>query len=1055
MSAPLSHLRILASAGSGKTFRLSGRMIDLFRRVRDPGTVLASTFTRAAAAEIRDRVLRRLADAALSAQDRETLVSGSALAPPSEREAVALLERVARDPDRLQIRTLDSFFAAGVMAFGPELGLPASMRVVDPAEEAALRDDAIGQLLAGPSANEVVATLHALTRGHPCVRVASEIARAVSQVASFGRDALAGAWDWPPRAAPSTDRADVLRQRLERTSAANSKAIESVIVKDRAALRDAAFDDLEVWTSILNRGIGPKVVTGESTFSRVDIPGDVYALYSDLVAYAYDVAYAEYSRRTAATGRLVDAFNAAFAVLKRERGLVTFEDLVFAIADKSTRPDEDELFFRLDGRISHLLLDEFQDTSAVQWRAIRPIVDEITASDAADRSFFVVGDLKQSIYGWRGALPEILGQIESLIRENGSTVEIDDESMFVSYRSSPVVLKAVDDIFLPFASNPGVPTDVVVSDAVESWLGYCEPHQAHATSLPGRVELHFSKKAGRANSREQSAATLEDAAQLIHRMHREHAGASIGVLTRRNAPVSHLLNRLRSLGVAASARGVGSLLDAAPVNALIDALVFADHPDDTIACFHVAHSPLGELLGLHGDDHQRERTEARHECSRAIRYTLEKDGFAATLRSWSDRIAGSVDAREADRIALLIELSSAYDGVDGPLRSAEVALALRSTDLDQPGGGSVSIMTIHQSKGLEFDAVVLCDLDQPFSVKPALAAVRQGLVGPYERLLRWPPEALRNADPEWQTMAALMRSEQYREFLSLLYVATTRAKQMLVAVVAPPTIAKDGSIGFSTSFASILRGAWAPTATEPGCVYTNGDPHALAASAVKHRDTGSHAGAGAGRPVHLKPASGLRALRAASASARADSPQRVPGEVIDAERGAAIDRGVAYHAMLERVRWVEHGLPSEDEFVAAGLRAIPRAEPTLLRAIARSVTVALARPEISRLFALPATPIELLREWPYVRLDREGRIESGTIDRVVLDRSGDRVTGARIIDFKTEATDEADSTGRAQRYRVQLEAYRTAICERFAVDPSRVSACVAFVEAGVVVTLPG
>lgn len=1049
MNSRAGHLRILASAGSGKTFRLSARVIDLLRRVNDPSTVLASTFTRAAAAEIRDRVLRRLADAATSAKERQLLTIGSALPAPSEAEAMALLERIARDPDSLHVRTLDSFFAAAVMAFAPELGFPASLRIADVVDEERLRDDAIARMLASSAAESVVATLAALTRGHPSARVATALARAVEQVASTGRDAKDGAWRWSDHERPSQARADAVRAKLAAIEPIGSKAIDTAVAALRAALADAPATDLDRWSVVVTKGIGAKVAAGESTYNRVEIPQRIYEVYADLVEYARDLGYDEYGRRTQATGELVAAFNDAYATIKRERGFVTFEDLVFAIAAAADRPDEQELFFRLDARIRHLLLDEFQDTSAIQWRALRPIVSEIVAGDPNERSFFVVGDIKQSIYGWRGALPEILGDLPALVHENGARVEIADESIAVSYRSSQVVLDAVDAVFGSLVRNPAVPDDAAAQEAVRKWLEFYEPHVAHSKGLAGRVVLRLATKVGRSNSREQWARTMDETADLVQAIARARPGASIGVLARRNVSVSYVLNRLRELNVPASARGKGSLLDAAPVNALIDALVFADHPDHTVAAFHVAHSPLGDVVGIGRDDHRAEHAERRRQRSRELREKIERDGYAETLREWTSRISAHVDPREAERIATLVELAAEYDGADRPLRPGDVVAALRASDVDQPGSGRVSVMTIHQSKGLEFDITVLCDLDQPFRASPPLASHRSGVIGPFDRLLRWPPDWLHTADPAWAELIASARTSAYREFLSTLYVALTRAKREVVAIIAPPSLEK-GTPTFNSTMGSVLRAAWAANAVAPGVAWDTGE---VIAPDEPEESAPTPDAADSAAPIRLRPSTGLRALRATSASARERSRVDAIDEERHGARAVAMERGVAMHAMFACVEWIDERAPSEPELVAAAASELPYVERARLATLARDVLASMSRPELRRLLTRPAPNAEVRREWRYVRLDAEERIESGAIDRLVLAGAGGRIESATIVDFKTESLGGDDPRRRAERYRAQLDAYRNAVVERFGVRSADVSTVIAFVADDVVVKL--
>jgi ATP-dependent helicase/nuclease subunit A len=1059
---PLEHERILASAGSGKTFRLSGRAIELIRRGVDPAGFLASTFTRAAAAEIRDRVLGRLARAVLEPKARRELAIGSGLPEPTEAQAIDALERTVAAIDRLQIRTLDSLFASTVMAFAAELGVPPEPRVLDELETARLEDEAIARMLAADDATSLLATIAALNKGFPRLSVGEAILGAVRPVLRVFRQSDPSAWEWPAR--PMADAEEVRAMIAEHAAIPVPKNGHQAkaLAKDRATLAAIELFDAEAWAELVEGGIGGKVRAGEYRY-YADLPGEVVGAYEPLVGHALELAYAEQRRHTAALHDLVARFERAFREVKREAGAVTFDDLTMALADASALPDLSEVFFRLDARFTHALLDEFQDTSVPQWRALLPIVREIAGGDPNERSLFVVGDLKQSIYGWRGASPALLEQLPAIALENGR-LAMRDDSLAKSFRSSQVVLDAVNAIFDDLRTNAALAkADPAHQQAAAAWLRAWQPHVSGVPEQPGTVELHIAPSTGaRSNSRVQQEANLDTAADLIAELVSAHPAISVGVLCRRNAPVASMLNRLRARGVAASARGVGSLLDAASVNAFIATLALADHPDHTVACFHIAHSPLGALVGLTTEDHRGHRRHSRARASESLRRTFERLGYAETFRRWRDQLLDQVDAREAKRLDELIESAMRFDGtVARERRPAEVAAALRAIELDEEGSSGVTVMNIHQSKGLEFDAVVLCDVDQPFAMRTPIAAVREPARpdGPYVRVVRWAAEALRQE--EVGAVIDATTEESYREFLSTLYVATTRAKRGLFVVVGPAQ--NKSGLSFSNSFAGLLRGAWCPNAGQPGLAYTVGSRSALAVAT----EAAPVAAAASLPPVALRPPSGLRMVRGTSASERelviaGDDEETAP----DAARRAAMDAGVIVHAMMESIEWWTEGAVNAEALRAVGLRVAPRAERSVIDRCVATVERALASPAIRAALTRPPGVVELRREWRFARIDPEtGGLEQGAIDRLLLgwqkggqpDGVAGRPTSAMIFDFKTDrvrggATDATDALGAlVGRYRPQMDAYRRAVAERFGLPLAAVGASLLVLDAGSVI----
>ena len=173
-----------------------------------------------------------------------------------------------------------------------------------------------------------------------------------------------------------------------------------------------------------------------------------------LVAHARRQVLATELERTQATHRLLDAFHRQYWRLRQARGVLLFSDLAAGIErwlDAAPEGALDELYYRIDERVGHLLLDEFQDTSLAQWSVLRPIAEEIRAWGDGSRTFFCVGDPKQAIYGWRGGCADLFDQIEEDLALDPASGERLDES----FRSSQVVLDAVNRVFGGLARGPG------------------------------------------------------------------------------------------------------------------------------------------------------------------------------------------------------------------------------------------------------------------------------------------------------------------------------------------------------------------------------------------------------------------------------------------------------------------------------------------------------------------------------------------------------------------------------------------------------------------------
>ncbi|MFY0537214.1 UvrD-helicase domain-containing protein [Nannocystis pusilla] len=214
--------------------------------------------------------------------------------------------------------------------------------------------------------------------------------------------------------------------------------------------RTGSSDD---WMEFFTTGLAKKVAENELVYYNKPIaPGTVFA-YRRLLGHARGVFRRRVIEQTRATCTLLQLFDSCYRRVKREHKVLTFADLTVALAQADLSGHLDEICFRIDARLRHVLLDEMQDTSIQQWNALRPIVDETVSYSTDERSFFCVGDVKQSIYGWRNACPEILSRLDDLLHRPGGQV-LHKETLATSFRSSPAVIEVVNKIFTNLKDNP-------------------------------------------------------------------------------------------------------------------------------------------------------------------------------------------------------------------------------------------------------------------------------------------------------------------------------------------------------------------------------------------------------------------------------------------------------------------------------------------------------------------------------------------------------------------------------------------------------------------------
>jgi len=1046
---------IRASAGTGKTYRLTSRFLGLLAAGEAIDGILATTFTRKAAGEILARVLLRLAKAIAQPEEMARLSADLRIRELDRDRCLELLVRLVRQLHRLRVGTLDSFFIEIARVYGLELGLPPGWMIIEETDDAALRNEAIRTMLRGEDAGDVVRLMHLLTKGEAARPVHEQIASLVADLYEVYLEAEAAAWEVLPYQQPLGD--DELQAVVEAFAGAecpNDKRFHKARNGDIDAV---ARED---WQSLLSKGLVGCVVQGKTTYCGKPIPPPMLEACKQLGDHAKARFLSRIADQTKATRRLLERFDAAYRPLKFSRRAMRFDDVTRAVGGGVVAERLDEVAYRLDAHVAHLLLDEFQDTSPPQWRALRPLA--VQCVDGKEhRSFFCVGDVKQAIYGWRGGVAEIFDALEDDLPGLGH------EPLDTSYRSSPVVIDLVNRVFQSLDGNAALRN---YAEAARHWAARFRPHATTRAGLPGYCRMVAAPRA--AEGETQKAVTWEYAVRRIEELRRAAPGFSIGVLVRRNDAVAWLIRRLRQLGLEASEEGGNPLTDSPAVQWVLSLLTLADHPGHLAARFHVTHSPLGPVVGLtrHDDD---ARAAA---VSRQIRAELMENGYGPTLYAWTKHLAPCCDARELGRLMQLVEMGHGHEArattrVDDFLRRVE------KTRVETPRRAAVRVMTIHQAKGLEFDIVVLPELDQQLiGQRPSVVIGRPHPADRVNRVLRYVPKDLWPLFPRGvQRMFAEQEQSMVEESLCLLYVALTRAVHALEIIVAPSSKREKNIPGV---FAGVLRAALGSNGRlEPETVvYESGDP--AWQEKVKPRFSEVPAAEGRDRPepcvVRLAPsvARPTRGLDLRAPSQLEGGPQVQLGQRLRLDAGQAMDRGSVLHAWFELIEWLDDGEPDDEALrkaagplIGGNLDVVSLigqfrqalARPAVREALSRTTY---QRPPghdaTTRIHAGPgiARPAwKVFRECPFAV--REGDvILNGKIDRLVVLLDGDRTVGADIIDFKTDAVSADDREtfeARVDWYRPQLVAYRGAAARFLRIDLEAISTRLVFTEPGLVV----
>ncbi len=1064
------HEMIRASAGTGKTFQLSNRYLGLVSQGASVDQILASTFTRKAAGEILDRVLVRVAEAAVDEKTCRALSGFIGDASLSQRRALELLESLVQNLHRLRISTLDSFFSQIAASLSLELGLPPGWRIVEASADDRLRTEAIHAVLAESEAESTVALMHLLTKGEATRSVSDQIRDLVNNLYVLYLETAAEAWQALPR--PARVAQAELEAAMEQLAAAPLPADKRCAPARENDLQRARRAD---WDAFIGGGIAGKVAAGETTYYKKDLDPLLLDAYRTLVKHARATLVGRLADQTEATWQLLDKFDRHYQRLKLARRALRFDDVTRKLAGAAFAGQIERLSYRLDSRLNHLLLDEFQDTSLMQWNVIRPLADDVFDGVAGRSSFFCVGDVKQAIYGWRGGKAELFDALQR------TWPTLEQAALSCSFRSSPAVIETVNRVFANAAGSSALEKH---SEAASAWVAGFAEHSTARADLPGYARLYVAPAAG--EDGDQKKLTLEFAAQEVVRLARETPDCSIGALVRDNKAVARLIFELRQRGIQASEEGGNPLTDSPAVTVVLSLLTLADHPGDTVARYHVAQSPLGAVVGL--EDHA--DTAAAGRVSLSVRRLLVNHGYGPTIYRWARELAKACDGRDARRLMQLVELAYRYED-DATLRTRDFVHFVESQKVEDPTSAQVRVMTIHQSKGLEFDIVVLPQLDVQLNGQPPAVVVgRPEPTEPVDFVCRYAGKELRALLPrEIQRVFERQADQGIRESLCVLYVALSRAVYALHMIVGPPAPSEKKA---PATFAGLLRSTLGEgrQAKSGDTLYEIGDADWHERIGGKRPSETSSERNAAESPADSQPTNtaagnpsvpAFKVPLAPSHERRKrgldrQSPSGLEGgEMLDLayllrlDSSGALERGTVFHAWFEQIEWLDDGLPDDSALqdvalkLGASLGLAARWLKEFREMLARPATRdCLSRAEYARHAPWAANgapgaawkPSELSyqvsRERRFAVRDGDA-ILTGSLDRLVLIRHGGRLAAAEVLDFKTDALSPHDLQQReavVSRYRPQLAAYRRAVSQLTGMPAEQVFARLLFVEPG-------
>ena len=828
------NLIVSAAAGSGKTSVLTERLCELVSSGVPVERILVLTFTRAAASEMKQRILNRIREEVNTTAD-------------DKKRAFLLAELSA--VNTANISTIDSFCTRILRRHGHTIGLDSSMRIMDTVESSVLAQSVMDDMLRDLAENDD-ADLHILLNAF---RSEEAVTECITSVNTF-LNARPFPELWMDRALERFSDPDVISAALDDILEDQKLKIQNAVdtfSRERRKInpedvKNIGMLDYEVTAckgfSIITEYDKYREALESIQFDRLNFSKDVPDAVKEPLKNARDKLKDAIKKQkqnmlhtkeeeqaillcalpvAESLFRLVRTYRDLYASAKIKKGVLDYTDLEHF----SLKLLEDErISAEYREKFQYICIDEYQDSNGVQ----EELINRIRRND----NLFLVGDVKQSIYRFRAAEPELfLEKLETYTGRTGRRIDLN-----ANFRSTQEVIDAVNTVFSAIMSKDV--GEMEYDDTAKLYKG--------SEIINGKAELHLISRTAEDDSQDEEDDTkpkrtdrdieelndMSDAEaeavfmagkirELMADPENHLKYSDIAILLRNTAQAQTISETLAVFGIPCYAQSSGGYFDAIEVMVLLNCLRVIDNQQQDIPLLSVLRSPLfrfttDELSRIRilrpdrpfydaffhfaGVMAKEPENDALFQKVSKTQQFLDKLRYESTLLSVTDLLLKIIDetcyyelmgalpagAQRQRNIDALIEKARVFEstgsrGIWRFLKTMDAASNNATIGAAQASAGNVvRIFTIHKSKGLEFPVVFVAQLGHRFNRTDStrLCVMHNNLgLG-----LRYTSDELRYDTALYRAIQYRQRMESTAEEMRVLYVAMTRAKQCLYLV---------------------------------------------------------------------------------------------------------------------------------------------------------------------------------------------------------------------------------------------------------------------------------
>lgn len=834
-SDPTVSAWVAASAGSGKTKVLTDRVLRLLLAGNDSSKILCLTYTRNAAAEMQNRIAKKLSDwATISDEELSNQLKNIDSDDEHSRiEARKLFAKMLDTPDGLKIMTIHSFCQSLLKRFPIEAGVSPEFQVMDELRTADFIEQARIEVLSDPSMSETLNHIANYCSEDKFKETINEITGHLPDFSNFfqssseaqRRSLYEKAFSLPRNTTFETLTDNYFKKMDSNTIEKCINDLESSSSKtsvERGFYLEQFFND---HSKILEYGC-LAFLTSEEKKRKNLTTKDVEHLEEDL-KNEQDRFYDYYQQIKSLN--LIDANLDILKVgeaicqkyirLKRETSQMDYDDLIHKTLGLLNNPDSVAwVMYKLDKGIDHILVDEAQDTSPVQWKIIQALTSEFFSGNGANekhRTLFVVGDKKQSIYSFQGAEPDKFTEMQKEFQEKveHACFKWRNVPMNTSFRSAPGIIHSVNELLQIPEMQQGV---VELGQELKKY-----EHSAFREGEGGQVELFdpfIREKQTELDSYEAPATTLqkektpiiqaaeavaEKIKELIEQEHRLPNGNQICprdimvLVRRRDNFVDALTRELKARNIPVSGSDRLCITQHIAVEDLMSLGDFVLLPSDELTLATILRSPLCNLTEIElydicidrnkplfyslKDKAKADPNSKYNQVFQFLNTMLDKAGtfspfefYSYVLQLKMKDFVARLGIQVIDPLEEFLNKTLEYDYENMPslqlfLRDLRNQETFIKRDFET-GINEVRIMTVHASKGMEAPVIFLPDTCR--------YTYKRNNIQWGDNLPIWLPTK------DFETIHSkkvneIQKEKALEEYHRLLYVAVTRASDQL------------------------------------------------------------------------------------------------------------------------------------------------------------------------------------------------------------------------------------------------------------------------------------